>query len=100
LLFEAQKPVELSDAELLGEWLTTVAPTLTRGGAPVMVDGRLALGDILRLGPYRLRDKARRDQALRLLSSEGMDDFHRRLEGQGRHKELVLNPKLLPRRPR
>lgn len=100
LLFEAQKPVELSDGELLSEWLTTVAPTPTRAGALVMVDGRLALGDILRLGPYRLRDKRRCDQALRLLSPKGMDDFHLRLEEQGRRKELMLNPNLLPRRPR
>ena len=100
LLFEAQRPTEVSDAELLSEWLTTVAPTLTRGGAPVIVDGRMALGDILRLGPNRLRDKARRDAALRLLSPEGMDDFHLRLQEQGRRRELVLNPKLLRGSPR
>lgn len=98
LFFEAEKPAEISDAELLSDWLTTVAPTLRDQGIGIMVDGRMSIGDILRLGPNRLRDKDRRDRALELLGPGGMDGFHLRLEHQGRRKELVMNPKLLVRR--
>jgi putative DNA primase/helicase len=100
LLFEAQKPAEIGDGELLSEWLTTVAPRLRSHGQPVMVNGRMSLGDILRLGPNALRDKDRRDRALKLLSPHMMDDgFHLRLEVHGRRRELVLNPTLLIGRP-
>jgi putative DNA primase/helicase len=66
---------ELSDAQLLLDWL------LEQSESP-------KLGNILRLGPFRLRDKNRRDAAVAILSEHGLA----RKEIRERTEYLVLNP--------
>ncbi|MBL3589169.1 MAG: DUF3987 domain-containing protein [gamma proteobacterium endosymbiont of Lamellibrachia anaximandri] len=96
IFFEADKPQELQDAELLSQWLTKQAPSLTRSDGSPMLDERgcMPVADILRYGPYRFRkDKARRDAALIELAAE--DVFHIRSIKDGRRKLLQVNPWLL-----
>jgi hypothetical protein len=70
---------EASDADLLLEWLRDheSAPTL---------------GDILRLGPNRLREKKRRDGAVQKLVEHGLA----RVEKDGDAERLTINPKARP----
>jgi hypothetical protein len=70
-----RKPEDAADAELLLEW------TLRQEAAPI--DPRA----ILRLGPGRLRDKKRRDAAIKVLA-----DRHWLFES-GNPARLTLNPK-------
>jgi hypothetical protein len=67
---------EAADAQLLLEWLQDQAEAPT-------------LRDILRLGPYRIRDKRRRDAAIAMLVDHGLA----RVEQRGQADHLVLNPK-------
>jgi hypothetical protein len=67
---------ETSDAQLLLEWLQDQADAPT-------------LGNVLRLGPYRLRDKRCRDAAIALLVDHGLA----RVEHRGNAEHLVINPK-------
>jgi putative DNA primase/helicase len=66
---------ELSDAQALLDWLLEQPQPPTAG-------------DVLRLGPYRLRDKDRRDAALSKLVEHGLA----RLERHGRATLVVVNP--------
>ncbi len=86
LFFESDKPEEIKDAELLSDWLTTA-------GIGLFKDGRLPLGKILQMGPYRLRSKESRDRALMILQDEEI--CHLRIIENGRAKMLEVNPYLL-----
>jgi Protein of unknown function (DUF3987) len=67
---------ETADAQVLLEWLQDQAEAPT-------------VGNILRLGPYRLRDKRHRDAALVVLVEHGLA----RVEKRGGADHLVINPK-------
>lgn len=67
---------EAADAQALLDWLHD------RADAPT-------LGDILRLGPYRLRDRARRDPAVSKLIEHGLA----RIEKRGDAEHMVLTPR-------
>ena len=66
---------EAADAAALLEWLGE------QGEPPIA-------GNILRLGPYRVRDKARRDRALAKLAEHNLA----RAERVGKVTHIVLNP--------
>ena len=66
------------DANMLLEWLQDRPAE----------DQPVTLGEILRLGPYRLRDKARRDAAVALLQEHHIA----RIEQRGKSEILALNP--------
>jgi putative DNA primase/helicase len=68
---------EASDAQLLLEWLQDQADDPT-------------LRNILRLGPYRLRDRKRRDSAIAKLVEHGLA----RIDARGDAEHLILNPKM------
>jgi hypothetical protein len=74
-----RKSEEVADAELLLEWF------------PRQEDKPIDRRDILRRGPRRLRDKSRRDRALKVLV-----DRHWLLE-IGPEARLIRNPKARPR---
>jgi putative DNA primase/helicase len=92
LFFQADKPQELQDAELLSAWLTTEARDR------LDKDGRLPIVEILHSGPYRLREKARRDAAIKVLTDPEV--AHLRLLSVDRRKLLQVNPHLLNRKNR
>lgn len=89
LFFQSDKPPEVRDAETLSTWLTTEARER------LDAEGCLPLVEILQRGPYRLRDKSRRDAALKALADPEI--AHLRLFTRGRKKMLQVNPKLLNR---
>jgi hypothetical protein len=68
---------EAADATVLLDWLREQPEPPTAG-------------DVLRLGPYRVRDKARRDQALAKLEEHQLA----RVERAGKATRVVLNPAL------
>lgn len=68
---------ELADAQALLDWLMEQPTPPTAG-------------DVLRLGPYALRDKARRDKALTKLVEHGLA----REQREGKATRLALNPSL------
>jgi hypothetical protein len=70
---------ETADAQVLLEWL------LEQPEAPW-------LGAILQSGPYRLRNKERRDQAIAILTEHGLA----RVEIRTRRQFLAVNPKAMP----
>lgn len=84
LFFAADMPQHLQDAELLIRWLLTAA--VERLDA----EGRLPLAEILQRGPYQLRDKARRDAALRVLTDHEV--AHVRILTINRRKLVQVNP--------
>ncbi|HEB93125.1 MAG TPA: DUF3987 domain-containing protein [Gammaproteobacteria bacterium] len=87
VFFDADKPQEAKDAEMLSAWLCS------DGRAHLDKQMCLPVAKILQLGPYRLRDKARRDEALFELAEPEVS--HLRLITNGRKKMLQVNPKLL-----
>jgi hypothetical protein len=87
VFFEAEKPQEIRDAELLSEWL------ITEGVPYLEPGGRMALNKILQFGPYRLRNRDRRNKALAELASD--DVMHLLLLEENRRKMLSINPRLL-----
>jgi hypothetical protein len=70
------EPQAWADARLLDEWLAGV------GDSPI--------GDVLRLGPGPLRDKARRNAAIEVLAELG----RARVERCGRRETLTRNSAL------
>lgn len=90
LFFQADKPQEIQDAEILSNWIATEARQF------LDEDGLLSLSVILQRGPYRVRDKARRDAALKVLADPEIS--HIRLLSIGRRKLLQVNPSLLRRK--
>ena len=70
------EPQAWSDARLLDAWLVAGVDVSTR--------------DVLRLGPGQLRDRARRDAAIEVLTELGRV----RIEREGRREILVCNPAL------
>ncbi|MGH6898236.1 MAG: YfjI family protein [Geminicoccaceae bacterium] len=69
---------EIDDAQLLLDWLQDL-------------DAPPALGDVLRLGPYRLRNKETRDAAVTVLAEHNLA----RVEQRGNNaRSLALNPAL------
>jgi hypothetical protein len=95
IFFEADKPQEMQDAELLSTWLREVAPNLTRqDGSPLVQEGRIPKWEIGRVGPNQLRkDKDRRNNALLELAADGV--HHVREARDGKKSLLEINPKLL-----
>jgi hypothetical protein len=68
---------EAADAQVLLDWL------LDEPAPP-------SLGRVLQFGPYRVRDKARRDAALARLEEHGLA----RLQASGRETLVATNPAL------
>lgn len=95
IFFDADKPQELTDAELLSQWLISQAPALTRKDESPLMDkeGRVSPTEILQFGPHQLREKRRRDQALLELMADGVN--HIRVMKIGNRKLVQVNPWLL-----
>ena len=93
VFLEADAPEPLSDARVLSTWLASKARTLTdTNGEPILThSGELAVREITRFGPNRVRDTARRDAAIEELEKAG----HVRRCDRGRQNLLLINPKLL-----
>lgn len=94
IFFQVDATQEMEDARMLSEWLVGMAPNVRdSGGKPIMEGSRLAAREILRCGPYRLRDRDRRDAALKVLGET--DVQHAIVRDSGRRKDVFVNPKLL-----
>ena len=92
LFFEVDAPQNLSDARELSAWLAGKGRELAdANGVPVISqEGEIALRDIQRVGPNRVRDSARRDAAIEVLAEAG----HVREVRRGKQKRLQINPQL------
>lgn len=93
LFLELDAPEPVKNARELASWLVGKGRELAnRSGEPVIDrEGVVAPRDISRLGPNRLRDTTRRDEAIDIL----VEAHHlRRLERAGK-KLLQVNPRLL-----
>jgi len=93
LFFEVDTPEDQGDARELSAWLSTKALELADDdGQPIVTaTGEIALREIQRRGPNRVRDSSRRDTAIALLTKDG----HVRPCDNGKQKRLLINPKLL-----
>ena len=97
VFLEADAPEPLSDARVLSTWLGSEARILAdANGEPIVAiqadgAGVLAVREITRFGPNRVRDTARRDAAIDELEKAG----HVRRCDKGRQSLLLINPKLL-----
>jgi hypothetical protein len=73
----AGRLADLLDAKILLEWLQPRTEPAT-------------VGDVLRIGPYRLRDKKRRDAAIVILTDHNLA----RIERRGHAEIIALNPEV------
>lgn len=95
LFFEVDAPQNLTDARELSAWLAGKGRELADNhGVPIISqEGEIALRDIQRIGPNKVRDSARRDAAVDVLIEAG----HVRQLHRGKQKRLLVNPKLMVR---
>jgi hypothetical protein len=93
LFQEVEAPQNIADARELSSWLAGKGRELAdRNGEPIISkDGEIALRDIQRVGPNRVRESARRDAAIEVLVDAG----HLRHCGSGKQKRVKVNPKLM-----
>lgn len=94
IFFEADMPEADADARMLSDWLRDDAWRIVgANGEPIMQGNRIPSKMILQYGPYRLRDRERRDRALDKLGDDEVQ--HAILATKKRRKVVWINPNLL-----
>jgi hypothetical protein len=92
VFLDVDAPAEVQDARELAQWLVGRGREITDSSDVPIIDqaGMLAVREITRWGPNRVRDRTRRDDAIEKLEEAG----HLRRSKRGREACVRINPKL------
>jgi putative DNA primase/helicase len=92
VFLDVDAPPEVLDARELAQWLAGRGREITDSSGVPIIDqaGMLAVREITRWGPNRVRDRTRRDDAIEKLEEAG----HLRRSKRGREACVRINPKL------